>query len=126
LADRFERVRLDYPTAADEVRILRGRVELRMPALGPGPDGVAEAVVEFANNLRADAEVRTPPSVRACLAAYELALTSYALNPADGWQAAVRAAVRLAFRGRVALAHTSPDADRLDAWLEARLGAASV
>jgi hypothetical protein len=69
--------------------------------------------------------VRTPPSVRACLAAYELALSVHALNPAAGWPAAVRAALRPAFRGRVDLAHTSPDAaDRMDRWLDARLGAA--
>ncbi len=124
LADRFERVRLEYPAPADEVRILRDRVELTLPALGPAPVGLAESVVDFANKLRADAEVRTPPSVRACIAAYELTLTSHALNPAQGWPAALRSAVRLAFRGRIALAHTSPDADRVDAWLGARLGAA--
>lgn len=126
LADRFERVRLDYPEPADEVRILRARVDLTMAHFAPVPDGIAESVVDFANHLRADAEVRTPPSVRACLAAYELSVTCHALNPAAGWPAAVRSAVRLAFRGRIALAHTSPDVGRPDAWLDARLGAAQA
>jgi magnesium chelatase subunit I len=123
LADRFERVRLEYPAPADEVRILRSRVDLTMPHLDPAPAEVAASVVEFANGLRADVEVRTPPSVRASLAAYELAVTVHALSPAEGWPAAVRSAVRLAFRGRIALAHTSPDVGRPDAWLDARLGA---
>jgi magnesium chelatase subunit I len=123
LADRFERVRLDYPTPEDEVRILTERVKLTLPQFDGAPDGAAETVVAFANQLRADAMVRTPPSVRAALSAYELALTHHALAPDAGWRAAVRSGIRLAFRGRVALAHTSPDADRVDAWLDGRLGA---
>jgi Mg-chelatase subunit ChlI len=122
LSDRFERVRLDYPIPEDEVRILRERVTLTMPQFDRAPAAAAEAVVSFANQLRGEAMVRTPPSVRAALSAYELALTHYALAPAAGWPAAVRSGIRVAFRGRVALAHTSPDVDRIDAWLDGRLG----
>jgi magnesium chelatase subunit I len=122
LADRFERVRLDYPSADDEVRILHGRLG-GLPHLAAPPGHVAQAVVDFANSLRRDAAVRTPPSVRAVIAAYELALTDHALRPAEGWAGSLRTACRLAFRGRVTLTHTSPDADRIDTWLQARLSA---
>ncbi|MGQ0846808.1 MAG: AAA family ATPase [Sporichthyaceae bacterium] len=120
LADRFERVRLDYPSPEDEVAILRGRVP-HVAGVEPPPADVADTVVGFANALRTDPAVRTPPSVRAALSAYELAATHHALNPRAGWDGAVVAGIRLAFRGRIALAHTVPDPDRVDAWLESRL-----
>jgi Mg-chelatase subunit ChlI len=121
LADRFERVRLAYPAFDDEVRILQ---EKARPGVAPAPEGAAEAVVGFANRLREDPQVRTPPSVRAVLAAYELAAAQHALDSSGGWARAVQAGIRVAFRGRVALAHTSPDAGRVDAWLDAQLAGA--
>ena len=121
LADRFERVRLAYPSFEDEVRILREKARPPRPGVAPGPEGAAEAVVAFANRLREDPQVRTPPSVRAAVAAYELAATQHALDPSGGWAQAVQAGIRVAFRGRVTLAHTAPDAGRVDAWLDAQL-----
>jgi magnesium chelatase subunit I len=122
LADRFERVRIGYPSPPDEAAILRSRVPA-LPGVPAPPDGAADVVVGFANALRTDAAVRTPPSVRAALSAYELAATQHALNPTAGWEKAVTDGVRLAFRGRIALAHTAPDPDHVDDWLEARLAA---
>ncbi len=120
LADRFERVRLTYPSPEQEVAILRNRVP-QVAGIDVPPDGTADAIVGFANTLRADSAVRTPPSVRAALSAYELAATQHALNPGAGWERAVINGIRLAFRGRIALAHTAPDPDHVDDWLEAQL-----
>jgi Mg-chelatase subunit ChlI len=119
LADRFERVPLGYPSPEDEVRILLERAE---PAGGDG----AEAIVAFANELRADPDVQTPPSVRATLAAHELARSRRALDGRRPWSEAVREGVRLAFRGRVVLAAGAVDGDAIDGWLDARLGRLTV
>jgi len=114
LADRFERVRLEYPSAEDELRILRERD----PA--PPPEAAA-AIVTFANELRADPDVETAPSVRATLAAYDLASTRRTLDAAGPWRDAVRDGLRLALRGRLGLAATAADAGDVDRWLDGRL-----
>jgi Mg-chelatase subunit ChlI len=118
LADRFERVRLDYPSAQDEVRILRSRVRA---GDGEPPPAAAEAIVAFAGSLRADPDVETPPSVRATLAAYDLARSRRAVDAGRPWGEVVRDAVRLAFRGRIVLAAGAADAERVDRWLDTRL-----
>lgn len=118
LADRFERVRLDYPSAADEVRILRSRAA---SGRGEVPAAAAEAIVAFANALRDDPDVQTPPSVRATLAAYDLACSRRAVDGSRSWGDAVRDGLRLAFRGRVALAAGAAETDRVDRWLDTRL-----
>jgi len=123
LADRFERVRLDYPSAEDEVRILRSRAAGRPHREdGEPPEEAAEAIVAFANSLRADPDVQTPPSVRATLAAYDLARSRRAFDRARPWADAVRDGVRLAFRGRVVLAAGTAESERVDRWLDGRLG----
>jgi Mg-chelatase subunit ChlI len=113
LADRFERVRLDYPAPEDEVAILEERA-------GPHAEGAA-AIVAFANALRADPDVQTPPSVRATLAAHELARSRRAVDGARPWSDAVREGVRLAFRGRIVLTAGAVDGDTVDRWLDGRL-----
>jgi Mg-chelatase subunit ChlI len=103
LRDRFERVRLDYPVPADEVEILVSRTRLDGDAI----EGrrAASAVVGFANELRAEPEVEAGPSVRATLAAFDLALSRRRLADAD-WPEAIRAGLRVALRGRLTLRPT--------------------
>src|SRR2546428_13849910 len=60
LRDRFERVRLDYPTPADEVTILLSRTGVD----GGDAQRLAETVVGFANQLRAEPEVEAGPGLR--------------------------------------------------------------
>jgi Mg-chelatase subunit ChlI len=131
LRDRFERVRLSYPIAADEVSILLAR---------SGFDGsdddvrqLAEAVVGFANQLRAEPEVETGPSVRATLASFELALAWSRLDacnsgdtpgpPGTEWRAAAVAGLRVALRGRLSLRPTHRLAGRPEMYVEDALAA---
>ena len=75
LRDRFERVRLDYPVAGRRGVDPPGphRTRRRRDPAGDTRQ-LAEAVVGFANRLRAEPEVEAGPSVRATLASFELAL----------------------------------------------------
>lgn len=134
LRDRFERVRLGYPSPGDEVTILLGTTgmlgttgESRDQAPAPGGPGVspevAEAIVSFANQLRADPEVEAGPSVRATMAAYDLARAHEQLHTPGDWHAAVRAGVNIAFRGRLTLRATHRLAGRPEAFLDGALGA---
>ncbi|HZQ77361.1 MAG TPA: AAA family ATPase [Acidimicrobiia bacterium] len=113
LRDRFERVRLDYPTPADEVTILLRRT---------GADGdeqrLAEAVVGFANQLRAEPEVEAGPSVRATLASFELALAWAKLDGVTDWRQAARAGLRVALRGRLTLRPTHQLAGRPEQYVD--------
>ncbi len=128
LRDRFERVRLDYPTPADEVTILLTRT-----GLGRGDDDVerlAETVVGFANRLRDEPEVEAGPSVRATLASFEVALAwarlgtgGAALNGATDWHAAAVAGLRVALRGRLSLRPTHRLAGRPERFVDDALAA---
>ena len=100
LRDRFERVRLGYPQPDDEVAILQRRARIPAAATPPPPE-VATSIVSFANRLRHD-EVETPPSVRATLAAYELA-ASWRHVKGGPWVVAVRNGLRVSLRGRLVL-----------------------
>jgi Mg-chelatase subunit ChlI len=122
LADRFERVQLGYPVAEDEIAILQERGRLPSPAHRP-PREAAAAIVGFANALRDDPAVSAAPSVRATLAAFELTATRHALDPGRPWETAVREGLRLALRGRLALAAGAPGATGGGRWLDARLAA---
>lgn len=104
LRDRFERVRLDYPSPDDERRILLDRSTLRATS-GMPREAVAGAIVGLAHELRQAPEVQISPSVRATLASYELALAHQRLTGCD-WRDAVRRGLRLGLRGRVSLAAT--------------------
>jgi len=123
LRDRFERVRLEYPGPADEVAILLARAGL--PADAPevetrAPETeMAAAVVAFANELRAEPEVETGPSVRATIASFDLALAWLRLGFLDDWREAVRAGLRVALRGRLTLRPTHRLAGRPEAFVEA-------
>jgi Mg-chelatase subunit ChlI len=128
LRDRFERVRLDYPTPADEVTILLTRTGR------DGSDGIrelAETVVAFANRLRAEPEVEAGPSVRATLASFELALAWARLGDGAGngagnrsghgatdWEAAAVAGLRVALRGRLSLRPTHRLASRPEQYVD--------
>jgi Mg-chelatase subunit ChlI len=103
LRDRFERVRLDYPAPADEVEILVSRAGL--PAEDTNGHQAAGAIVAFANELRAEPDVEAGPSVRATLAAFDLALSRRSLAGAE-WPEAIRAGLRVALRGRLTLRPT--------------------
>jgi magnesium chelatase subunit I len=125
LRDRFERVRLDYPTATDEVSILLTRTAI--------PDGVgddtrqlAEAVVGFANQLRAEPEVEAGPSVRATLAGFELALAWLRFDGVTDWREAAIAGLRVALRGRLSLRPTHRLAGRPEAYVEDALAGLSL
>ncbi|MGH9040885.1 MAG: AAA family ATPase [Acidimicrobiia bacterium] len=111
LRDRFERVRLDYPEPADEVEILVSRV---VPATDDDQSRQAAGViVAFANELRAEPEVEAGPSVRATLAAFDLALSRRRLG-GDDWPDAIRAGLRVALRGRLTLRPTHRQAAHPD------------
>ncbi|MGH9005777.1 MAG: AAA family ATPase, partial [Acidimicrobiia bacterium] len=138
LRDRFERVRLDYPIPADEVSILLTRTGLSDVAGDAGDDTLrlAEAVVGFANQLRAEPEVEAGPSVRATLASFELALAwrhvhsgGHPRTPGDGvtdWRQAALAGLRVALRGRLSLRPTHRLASRPEAYVEDALAALTL
>jgi Mg-chelatase subunit ChlI len=129
LRDRFERVRLDYPTPSDEVTILLTRTGLD-PASAADQETrrLAEAVVGFANQLRAEPEVEAGPSVRATLASFELArawsrLESRGASSAAGdrttdWRTAAVAGLRVALRGRLSLRPTHRLAGRPEVFVD--------
>ena len=127
LRDRFERVRLDYPIPADEVSILLTRTGLSHVA-GVADDDtlrLAEAVVGFANQLRAEPEVEAGPSVRATLASFELALAWRRLDGVTDWREAALAGLRVALRGRLSLRPTHRLASRPEAYVEDALAGLS-
>lgn len=137
LRDRFERVRLDYPTPTDEVSILLTRTVLDSSQAADGDTRLlAEAVVGFANRLRAEPEVEAGPSVRATLASFELALAWIRLGtgghprpPGDGvtdWRAAAVAGLRVALRGRLSLRPTHRLAGRPEAYVDDALAAIAL
>src|SRR5258706_7185069 len=69
LRDRFERVRLDYPTPADEVSILLARTGLDGVDDADGDTHrLAEAVVGFANHLPAEPDGEAGPSAPGAVA----------------------------------------------------------
>ena len=131
LRDRFERVRLAYPTPADEVTILLTRTGIE----GGDAEQLAATVVGFANRLRAEPEVEAGPSVRATLASFELALAwarlghgaangeGTALNGATDWDAAAIAGLRVALRGRLSLRPTHRLAGRPEQYVDDALTA---
>ena len=135
LRDRFERVRLDYPNPADEVSILLARTGLT-DAASDDTRHLAEAVVGFANQLRAEPEVEAGPSVRATLAGFELALAwlrctsgGHPRNPGDGitdWRQAALAGLRVALRGRLSLRPTHRLASRPEEYVDGALAALSL
>jgi magnesium chelatase subunit I len=125
LRDRFERVRLDYPTAADEVSILLTRTAVPDDG-GDETRQLAEAVVGFANQLRAEPEVEAGPSVRATLAGFELALAWLRLDGVTDWREAAIAGLRVALRGRLSLRPTHRLAGRPEAYVEDALAALSL
>jgi magnesium chelatase subunit I len=123
LRDRFERVRLDYPTPADEVTILLSRTGLS----GEGDEHrLAEAVVGFANRLRAEPEVEAGPSVRATLASFELALAWAKLDGVTDWRQAALAGLRVALRGRLSLRPTHRLAGRPEQYVDDALAALAL
>lgn len=134
LRDRFERVRLDYPTASDEVTILLTRTGLDPTSAGDDQARrLAEAVVGFANQLRAEPEVEAGPSVRATLASFELARAwarfdrgGHRHGAGDGvtdWRAAAVAGLRVALRGRLVLRPTHRLAGRPEEFVDDALAA---
>jgi magnesium chelatase subunit I len=127
LRDRFERVRLDYPITADEVTILLTRTGLDNAAAdGGGNRRLAEAVVGFANRLRAEPEVEAGPSVRATMASFELALAWARLDGVTDWRQAAVAGLRVALRGRLTLRPTHRLAGRPEAYVEDALAALTL
>jgi Mg-chelatase subunit ChlI len=124
LRDRFERVRLDYPSPADEVTIL-----LRRTGLPGGPEDdddrrrLAEAVVGCANRLRAEPDVEAGPSVRATLASFDLALAWARLDGVTDWRQAALAGLRVALRGRLSLRPTHRLAGRPEQYVDDALAA---
>jgi magnesium chelatase subunit I len=115
LRDRFERVRLSYPRPDDEVQILRTRA--RIGAEPAPPAEVAETIVAFANELRTDEELEGGVSVRATLAAYELATAWTHLGRAQNWMDGIRSGLRVALRGRLTLRPTHRHAAEPDVFL---------
>jgi magnesium chelatase subunit I len=125
LRDRFERVRLDYPNPADEVSILLARTGLTDGA-SDDTRHLAEAVVGFANQLRAEPEVEAGPSVRATLAGFELALAWLRLDGITDWRQAALAGLRVALRGRLSLRPTHRLASRPEEYVDGALAALSL
>jgi Mg-chelatase subunit ChlI len=127
LRDRFERVRLDYPTPTDEVTILLTRAGLDGGGDGEGDRRrLAEAVVGFAHQLRAEPEVEAGPSVRATLASFELALARARLGGMADWREAAVAGLRVALRGRLSLRPTHRLAGRPEQYVDDALAALAL
>ncbi|MFN8203101.1 MAG: hypothetical protein U0S48_11075 [Solirubrobacteraceae bacterium] len=107
LADRFERVRLDYPSAADEVRILRSRATAGRVRRRPR---------RRRRSWRSPTRCATTRTCRRRRASGQaLAADPRVLAPGGRWVAivgdAVRSGLRLAFRGQVALAAGAAETD---------------
>ena len=123
------------PNPADEVAILLARTGLSETA-GDETRQLARAVVGFANQLRAEPEVETGPSVRATLAGFELALAwlrcapgGHPQTPGDGitdWRQAALAGLRVALRGRLSLRPTHRLASRPEEYVEGALASLSL
>ena len=90
---------------------------------------MAEAVVGFANQLRAEPEVEAGPSVRATQASFDLALAwlrvtdggGHAGASGDGvtdWREAAVAGLRVALQGRLSLRPTHRLASRPEDFVE--------
>ena len=123
LADRFERVRLDYPSAEDEVRILRSRAARdARPLDRPAPRRRRRPSWRSPNALRGDPDVQTPPSVRATIAAYDLARSRRVF---DGSRRPWGKAVRRRSAAGLPWARRARGGDgggrRVDRWLDGRL-----
>jgi Mg-chelatase subunit ChlI len=78
LADRFERVRIGYPTLEQEVAILE-RYARRQPGIGFEP-GLVHKVVEISQSTRTIGDISRPASVRASIATFEQAQAMAQLN----------------------------------------------
>jgi hypothetical protein len=87
---------------------------------------LAEAVVGFANRLRAEPEVEAGPSVRATLASFELALAWRRLDGVTDWRQAALAGLRVALRGRLSLRPTHRLASRPEEYVDGALAALSL
>ncbi len=94
LLDRFELVRLDHATEADE------RAIVRQNAHGSPPDDLIAAAVALVRATRVDPRIRRGASVRAAIAIADIALHL----PAESLDAAVLGAALLALPTRIELA----------------------
>ncbi len=109
LKDRLEKVRIVYPTAEEELEILR----LYGTQLGAKvSEELGQKMVDIVQRIREDKEVEQPASVRTTLSMYELA-QSYALLRGDAVTTPddLEEAAQIALQGRVRM---SPESTRYE------------
>lgn len=106
LKDRLERVRITYPSHAEELEIVKRYGATTKTSI---PLKLAQEIVEIIQKTRDDKEIENSASVRATLATWNLS-QSFATLRKDKTVSTddVRKAVRVALRGRVILAPESP------------------
>ena len=122
LRDRFERVRLDYPIAADEVSILLAR---------SGFDGADDGATGSWPRRSSASPTSSGPSprwrrARACGPPWPSSSWPWPGPSLDGgtdWRAAAVAGLRVALRGRLSLRPTHRLAGRPEAYVEDALAA---
>ena len=106
LKDRLEKVKIDYPSSDEELRILK----LYGTQLGANvSEDLEKRMVDIVQRIRGDKDVDQPASVRATLAMYEIA-QSYALLRGDKQVNVedLKEATMVALDGRVTLSPESP------------------
>ena len=117
LGDRFERLTIDYPTAEQEIEILKlyGK-KIELVAV---PDKVTRKIVNISHYSRSLKELDRPPSVRSSLSIYEQAQAlakikgRTSVNPKD-----VNEVARTILKGRISVSGESKYFDEPEQLIE--------
>lgn len=117
LSDRFERVRIGYPTREQEIEIIE-RYGSRIDGIKVDRDKI-EAISDISRRARENEELENPPSVRTSLSIYE---QSQALAKLRGKKSVnadeVRDSARRVLSGRVSISGDSSYYDDRDGFIE--------
>jgi MoxR-like ATPase len=117
LGDRFERLTIDYPTAEQEIEILKLYGKKIEPVTVP--DKVTRKIVNISHYSRSLKELDRPPSVRSSLSIYEQAQAlakikgRTSVNPKD-----VNEVARTILKGRISVSGESKYFDEPEQLIE--------
>ena len=117
LADRFERIKLDYPTPEQEVQILRGYGR-QIEGIHV-PQGVMEKIVQISDTTRSQEDLERPPGVRSSLSIYEQAQAFAKLRgKKEVGIEEVKRAARKVLEGRITISGESTHYGQTDVLIE--------